>query len=89
MQNLKRNGRNELTKQKQTRKRREQTYDFQGGRMGERDSQGVWDRHVHSATFKMDNQSGPIYIAQGTLLGAITTLLIGYTPIQNLKKNFF
>ena len=25
----------------------------------ERDSQGVWDRHVHTAIFKMDNQQGP------------------------------
>ena len=30
-----------------------------GGRMGRRDSQGVWDQHVHSAVFKMDNQQGP------------------------------
>ena len=26
---------------------------------GGRDSQGVWDGHVHSAMFKMDNQQGP------------------------------
>ena len=30
-----------------------------------RDSQGVWDGHVHTAVFKMDNQQG---IAHGTLL---------------------
>ena len=30
-----------------------------GGRMGGRDNQGVWDRHVHTAIFKMDNQQGP------------------------------
>ena len=24
-----------------------------------RDSQGVWDGHVHTAIFKMDNQQGP------------------------------
>ena len=30
-----------------------------GGRMGGRDSQGVWARHVHAAIFKMDNQQGP------------------------------
>ena len=28
-------------------------------RIGGRDSQGVWDRHVPTATFKMDNQQGP------------------------------
>ena len=27
--------------------------------MGERESQGVWDRQVHTATFKMENQQGP------------------------------
>ena len=32
-----------------------------------RDSWGVWDGHVHTAIFKMDNQQGPT-IAQGTLL---------------------
>ena len=29
------------------------------GRMGRRDSQGVWDGHVHTAIFKMNNQQGP------------------------------
>ena len=24
-----------------------------------RDNQGVWDGHVHTAAFKMDNQQGP------------------------------
>ena len=28
------------------------------GRMGERDSQGLWNGHVHTAIFKMDNQEG-------------------------------
>ena len=36
--NLKRNDTNELTKQKQTHRLREQTYRYQGGRMGGRDS---------------------------------------------------
>ena len=27
--------------------------------MGGRDSKGVWDGHVHTAIFKMDNQQGP------------------------------
>ena len=26
---------------------------------GEGDSQGLWDGHVHTAIFKMDNQPGP------------------------------
>ena len=29
------------------------------GKDGGRDNQGVWDRHVHTAAFKMDNQWGP------------------------------
>ena len=29
------------------------------GRMGERESWGVWDGHVHTAILKMDNQQGP------------------------------
>ena len=29
-----------------------------GERMGGRDSWGVWDGHVHTTTFKMDNQQG-------------------------------
>ena len=33
--------------------------EFEGGRMGGRDSLRVWDGHVHTAIFKMDNQQGP------------------------------
>ena len=29
------------------------------GRTGERDSLGVWDGYVHTATFEMENQQGP------------------------------
>ena len=29
------------------------------GKDGGRDNQGVWDGHVHTAAFKMDNQQGP------------------------------
>ena len=29
------------------------------GKGGEKDSQGVWNGHVHTAVFKMDNQQGP------------------------------
>ena len=28
-------------------------------RIGERDSQEVWDGYVHTVVFKMDNQQGP------------------------------
>ena len=30
-----------------------------GGIVGGRDSQGVWDQHVHTALFRMDGQQGP------------------------------
>ena len=29
------------------------------GKDGERDSQGVWDGHGHTAVFNMENQQGP------------------------------
>ena len=29
--------------------------------MGGRDSQRVWNKHVHAAIFKMDNQQGPLW----------------------------
>ena len=57
MWNLKRNDRNELTKQKETDLENELT--VAGGNDGRRDSQGVWDGHVHIPIFKMDNKHGP------------------------------
>ena len=50
---------NLFTKQKQTHRLRERTYGYQRGRVGGRDRLGVWDWHVHSAIFKIDNQQGP------------------------------
>ena len=49
---------NSLTKQNKTHTLRKRTYGCGGvwGRMSERDSKGVWDRHIHTAIFKMDNQ---------------------------------
>ena len=35
-----------------------------------RDSQGIWDEHVHSVVFKMDNQQD-LLIAHGTLLNVL------------------
>ena len=46
-------------KQKQTYRLREQTYVFQGGKNGERDSKEAWNQHVHTAVFKMENQQDP------------------------------
>ena len=53
---------NLFTKQKQTHKLRERTYGYWSGGEGwggGRENQGVWDRHVLTAIFKMDNQQGP------------------------------
>ena len=49
---------NSLTKQNKTHRLRKRTHSCGGvqGRMSERDSKGVWDRHIHTAIFKMDNQ---------------------------------
>ena len=44
---------------KQTHRLRGGTYGFQGGRMGVMDILRIWDGHVHTAVYKMDNQHGP------------------------------
>ena len=50
---------NLLTKQKET--HRERTYGCQRGKMGGRDSRGLWNDHVQTAVLKMNNQQGPMY----------------------------
>ena len=50
---------NLFTNQKQIPRLGGQTYDCQRGRMQRRDGQGVWNGHVHTTVFKMDNQQGP------------------------------
>ena len=37
----------------------EQTYSYQGTGEEKRDRLRVWDGHVHTADFKMDNQQRP------------------------------
>ena len=59
MQNLKITGISELIhKTEKTHRLREGTYGYRegAGRVGGRDSEGVWDRHAHTAVFQMDNQ---------------------------------
>ena len=46
---------NLLTQQKDS-----QTQQMNFRLLGGRDSQGLWEGHVHTAIFKMDNQQGPI-----------------------------
>ena len=50
---------NLVAKQKQAHRLREQIYGCQDGRMGARESKGVWDGHVHTAKFKMNSQQVP------------------------------
>ena len=45
-------------KQKQTHRRRKQTYGYQRGKW-RRDKVGVWDQHKHTTIYKIDNQQGP------------------------------
>ena len=42
-----------------THRLREWTYGYQWGSVAERDRLGVWDCHVYTAIFKVDNQQGP------------------------------
>ena len=49
---------NLLKKQEQTHRLREKTYGCWGEGWGEGIVKRVWDGHVHSAIFKMDNQQG-------------------------------
>ena len=59
MQNLKRNYINEPTYKTDRLTDLENELMVAGVRIGGRDNQGVWDGHVHTAIFKMDNQLGP------------------------------
>ena len=61
MENLKRNDTNEFIYKtdSQTQKMNLRLSGSWGERMGERDSQAVWEGHIHTAVFKMDNQQGP------------------------------
>ena len=60
MWNLKRNDTNELIYETETDSQtKTMNFGYQWGRMEGRDSQGVWDPHLHTAVFKMDNQQGP------------------------------
>ena len=58
MYNLERYNINELIKQKETHRLREQTYGCQR-RIEGRDSKGVWDGNVHTTIFEMDSQQRP------------------------------
>ena len=57
---------NLFIKQKQTHRLRERTFGYQGEKDEGRDSQGVWDGHVHTAIFKMNNQQRPTIQTQNS-----------------------
>ena len=60
MRNLKRNNTNEPIYRTETDSQTQRTdLRLLGGKVRRRDSQGVWDGHVYTAVFKMDNQQGP------------------------------
>ena len=50
---------NLFTKQKQTHRRRKQTYGYQRGKGVRRDKSGVWDQQTQTTTYKIDKQQGP------------------------------
>ena len=49
---------NLFTKQKQNHRLRKQTYGYQRGKLEGRGKLGVWDWHIYTAVFKIDNQQG-------------------------------
>ena len=50
---------NLFPKQKETHRLQKQTYGYQRGKVGRRDKLGVWDSHIHSTIYEIDNQQGP------------------------------
>ena len=46
---------NLFTKQKQTQRLRKQTYGYQRRNVGGVDKLGVWDWHIHTMIYKIDN----------------------------------
>ena len=50
---------NLFTKQKQTHRLRKKLMVIKGERWEGRDKLGVWDWHIHTTKFKIDNQQGP------------------------------
>ena len=67
MWNLNGSDTNELTYKTE---RDSQTQKMNSWLPGERDSQGVWEGHVHTVMFKMDNQQGPILQHMDSMLYA-------------------
>ena len=50
---------NSFPKPKQTHRQIKQTYGYQRGKVAGRDNLGVWDYHISSTIYIIDNQQGP------------------------------
>ena len=50
---------NLFKKQKQTHRRRKQTYGYQRGNVRGRNKSGAWYEHVYTTIYEIDNQQGP------------------------------
>ena len=50
---------NVYAKQKQNHRHRKQAYAYQKGEGWGEDKLGVWDQHIHTTIYKIDNQQGP------------------------------
>ena len=63
---------NLFTKQKQTHRLQKQTYGNQRGNVGwGRDKSGVWDEHIHTTLYKIENQHKDLLYSTGTLLNIL------------------
>ena len=51
---------NLFPKHKVTHGHRKQIYGYQRGKAGGKDKLGIWDEHIHTTIYKIDNQQGPI-----------------------------
>ena len=58
MWNLKKGYKWTYLQNRSTHRLRECTYGYHGERVGGEDRLGVWDWHVHTTIFKIDNQQG-------------------------------
>ena len=47
---------NLFTKQKQSHRRRKQTYGYQRGKVGGRDKSGTWGKHMNTTIYNIDKQ---------------------------------
>ena len=48
--------RNVFTEQKQTHRHRKETYGYQRGKVVGRDKLGIWNGHIHTTIFKINNK---------------------------------